>query len=296
MKNYKNIIKIVVVSVFLIIVFVGNFFLLIAKEGDNKSDSNIQITSKDITIVLKETETTTKLVENQFSETNSEITSEEIITPMPTTTQHELTTSPPTTSPVETQPPTEIPTTTPVETQPPTEIPTTTPLATQLPTEIPTTPPVETQPPTTIQTEPSGTITIQTELSNVDTENYVNEVIRLVNVERNNAGLSSLTRNSKLCDLALIRAVEIVELFSHNRPNGSDCFTIFDEYGFVINGYAGENLAKGHRTPEEVVKGWMNSQGHKENILGVDFKEIGIGIVKVDGVIYWTQLFYGSIN
>ena len=282
MKNYKNIIKIVVVSVFLIIVFVGNFFLLIAKDGDNKSDSNIQITSKDITIVLKETETTTKLVENQFSETNSEITSEEIITPMPTTTQHELTTSPPTTSPVATQPPTERPTTTPVETQ--------------LPTERPTTPPVATQPPTTIQTEPSGTITIQTELSNVDTENYVNEVIRLVNVERNNAGLSSLTRNSKLCDLALIRAVETVELFSHNRPDGSDCFTIFDEYGFVINGYAGENLAKGHRTPEEVVKGWMNSQGHKENILGVDFKEIGIGIVKVDGVIYWTQLFYGSIN
>lgn len=138
------------------------------------------------------------------------------------------------------------------------------------------------------------TTTVITGLNEFDAESYINEVIRLVNVERNSIGVSSLIRNEDLCNIASMRAIEIVEKFSHTRQNGADCFTIFDEYGFLLNGYAGENLAKGHRTPQEVVNGWMNSEGHKQNILSSNFKEIGIGIVKNNGIIYWTQIFYGS--
>ena len=283
MKDNNNILKVIVVSFFLIIVFCVNLFLLVNEDGYNQVDSDNKITSEEKTIILQEIETTIteSSVEIKSSETKPETESEE------TTTEETTTEFITTSSHVETQPPT---------TQ---EITTTQPQTTQIVTQPPTQP--HTQPQTTqVVTQPPtqspGTVTITTELSNVDTENYINEVIRLVNIERNREGLSSLTRNEKLCDLALVRAGEIVEVFSHSRPDGSDCFTIFDEYGFVINGYAGENLAKGHRSPQEVIKGWMNSQGHKDNILSSDFKEIGIGIVKFDGVIYWTQLFYGSID
>lgn len=124
---------------------------------------------------------------------------------------------------------------------------------------------------------------------------YVDEVIRLVNVERKKAGLSELKKNTTLCTAANVRANEIVKLFSHDRPDGTSCFTVLSQYN-IDNMTAGENIAAGQRTPEEVVTSWMNSPGHRANILNGSFKEIGIGSVYFsdsDYNYYWVQLFIG---
>ncbi|MGN0537860.1 MAG: CAP domain-containing protein [Acutalibacteraceae bacterium] len=121
---------------------------------------------------------------------------------------------------------------------------------------------------------------------------YINEVIRLVNVERQKRGLSTLTKRDDVCEIAAIRAKEIVISFSHTRPNGSSCFSLFDEYN-ISYWSAGENIAYGYRTPAEVMEGWMNSEGHRANILNGNFDGIGVGCYEENGVLYWTQFFIG---
>lgn len=122
-------------------------------------------------------------------------------------------------------------------------------------------------------------------------EEYAKEVLRLTNIERENAGLSALTGYQELVNAADKRSEEVIKLFDHVRPDGRSIYTVFEEYG--VNGYktAGENIASGQTTPEEVVNGWMNSPGHRENILNSDFNKMGVGVYHFDGVIYWTQLF-----
>lgn len=118
----------------------------------------------------------------------------------------------------------------------------------------------------------------------------VADVLALVNSERAAAGLSALTLDSKLCALADIRAKEIVMSFSHTRPNGTSCFTVFKENG-VSYRYAGENLAYGQTSAKSVMNGWMNSSGHRANILGKNFGKIGISCYIANGRKYWVQLF-----
>lgn len=120
--------------------------------------------------------------------------------------------------------------------------------------------------------------------------NYAGEVLRLVNVERAKAGLPALTTNSTLTAAANKRAQETKQSFSHTRPDGSSCFTVLAEYGISYR-TAGENIAYGQRTPQEVVNGWMNSPGHRANILKSSFGKVGIGVYESNGVIYWSQLF-----
>ena len=121
-------------------------------------------------------------------------------------------------------------------------------------------------------------------------DSYVNEVLRLVNIERQKYGLDALSLNDNLCKVADIRANEIIVSFSHTRPNGSSCFTVLNENGISYRA-CGENLAYGQRTPQEVVTGWMNSTGHRENILSNRYHKIGIGVVQQSGVYYWSQMF-----
>ncbi len=119
---------------------------------------------------------------------------------------------------------------------------------------------------------------------------YANQVLSLVNSERAKQGLNSLSMDDKLVDGANIRAAECTVSFSHTRPNGTSCFTAFEWQNTV-----GENIAYGQRTPQQVMNGWMNSQGHRENILKQGFKKIGIGcFVAQNGTIYWTQEFSGG--
>lgn len=124
----------------------------------------------------------------------------------------------------------------------------------------------------------------------VDLNAYVDEVIRLVNVERANAGLAPLAKNGTACQAADIRASEIGVSFSHTRPDGRDCFTVFEEFGIGFTA-CGENIAMGQPSPEAVVEGWMNSPGHRANILNENFQEIGVGVKNVNGRMHWVQLF-----
>ena len=121
-------------------------------------------------------------------------------------------------------------------------------------------------------------------------DEYAKEVIRLVNVERAKKGLTALTTTTKLQEAAYLRAVETKTQFSHTRPDGTSCFTVLEQYGI---GYrtCGENIAYGQRSPEEVVTGWMNSEGHRKNIMNGSFGKVGIGVYQSNGIYYWTQLF-----
>lgn len=122
------------------------------------------------------------------------------------------------------------------------------------------------------------------------TGNFAGEVLRLVNNERAKAGLPAYTTSQSLSSAASQRAKEITTKFSHTRPNGSSFFTVFRQYGIPFRA-AGENVAYGQRTPAEVVRTWMSSQGHRRNILSSRFKKIGIGIAEKNGRYYWAQDF-----
>jgi uncharacterized protein YkwD len=88
----------------------------------------------------------------------------------------------------------------------------------------------------------------------------------------------------------LIRAEEIIQSFSHTRPNGTKFYTVFE--GLYDYRMIGENLAAGFTSASSVVSGWMNSEGHRANILKEDYTEIGIGIKKDSaGRLYWVQIF-----
>lgn len=88
---------------------------------------------------------------------------------------------------------------------------------------------------------------------------------------------------------AKVRAKEVAQKFSHARTNRETCFTAFPTERYYI---FGENIAKGYRTPKDVVKGWMNSEGHRANILNPEFTHIDIGF---DSESYsWVQCFGGK--
>lgn len=117
-------------------------------------------------------------------------------------------------------------------------------------------------------------------------------VLYYVNIERNNNGLSSLTLSSSITNAANARAIETVSLFSHTRPNGETCFTVLDEYGIGYNS-CGENIAYGYSDAKSVVTAWMNSEGHRANILSSSFNQLGVGCYydSNTGSYYWVQLF-----
>ncbi len=120
---------------------------------------------------------------------------------------------------------------------------------------------------------------------------YVKEVINLVNAERAKEGLPSLTMDKKVQAAAQVRAMECEQLFSHTRPNGTSFVTALQEQN-VSYRRAGENIAWGQRTPEQVVTGWMNSAGHRANIMNPHFTTIGVGYYQnTAGTNYWSQLF-----
>ena len=119
---------------------------------------------------------------------------------------------------------------------------------------------------------------------------YEEEVLKLVNQERAKRSLPQLSTNSNITEVAHVRAKELSQYFSHTRPNGKSCYTAADELG-VPRSYAGENAAEGYSTPAAVVSGWMESQGHRNNILDPSFKKIGIGCYESNGRLYWIQFF-----
>ena len=125
---------------------------------------------------------------------------------------------------------------------------------------------------------------------NTSESQYAAEVVRLVNAERAKEGLSALKSDSTVQSAAQVRAQEIVSTFSHTRPNGSSCFTALEAAGVRYSG-AGENIAYGQKSPEDVVNAWMNSPGHRANIMNKNFTTIGVGCYKSGNTYYWSQFF-----
>ena len=110
------------------------------------------------------------------------------------------------------------------------------------------------------------------------------EVLELVNEERQKEGLAPLTMDRNLLEAAMLRGSEIGIYFSHTRPINEVCFTACDKM-------YGENIAAGQGSAASVMNSWMNSEGHRSNILDEDYQSIGIGAVLINEVPYWVQCF-----
>ena len=119
---------------------------------------------------------------------------------------------------------------------------------------------------------------------------FEQEVIRLVNVERTKRGLSALEADWQLSRVARYKSQDMHDnkYFSHTSPTYGSPFQMMKSFGISYRS-AGENIARGQRTPTAVVNAWMNSSGHRANILNASFTHIGVGYV-ADGH-YWTQMF-----
>lgn len=121
---------------------------------------------------------------------------------------------------------------------------------------------------------------------------YEAEVIRLTNLKRTQSGLSALKTNWELSRVARYKSQDMHDrkYFSHTSPTYGSPFEMMKKFNIKYSS-AGENIAKGQKTPAAVVEAWWNSPGHKANILNASFKQIGVGYV-ADGS-YWTQMFIG---
>ena len=126
----------------------------------------------------------------------------------------------------------------------------------------------------------------------LEPQDYAAEVLRLVNVERARQNLSPLSgANSELTKAAQKRAGEIDRRFSHTRPNGKQWYTVYDEFNVGNWSRRGENIAEGYATPAAVIAAWMNSPGHRANILG-QYTHMGVGVRQNgNGRLAWVQLF-----
>jgi uncharacterized YkwD family protein/spore coat assembly protein SafA len=119
------------------------------------------------------------------------------------------------------------------------------------------------------------------------------EVIRLVNVERSKKGLAPLAANWQLARVARYKSQDMINknYFSHTSPTYGSPFDMMEAFGVRFSA-AGENIAMGQRTPAEVVTAWMNSPGHRANILSPSYNQLGVGLAtSSSGKNYWTQMF-----
>lgn len=124
-------------------------------------------------------------------------------------------------------------------------------------------------------------------------KSYEDEVTRLINLERTKRGLPALTTNWQLARVARYKSQDMIDknYFSHTSPTYGSPFTMMQNFGLRFSA-AAENIAYGQRTPQEVVTAWMNSPGHRANILSASCTQTGVGAAKkANGTIYWTQMF-----
>ncbi|MET3695981.1 uncharacterized YkwD family protein [Bacillus oleivorans] len=122
---------------------------------------------------------------------------------------------------------------------------------------------------------------------------FEKQVVELTNQERAKAGLAPLQLDENLSKVAKAKSQDMQQkgYFDHNSPTYGSPFDMMRSFGIQYKS-AGENIAMGQRSPEEVVQAWMNSAGHRANILNSSFTHIGVGYVANGN--YWTQMFIGK--
>lgn len=137
---------------------------------------------------------------------------------------------------------------------------------------------------------PGDVITVPLQDSSVSS--YESEVIRLVNEIRVKNGLKALTADWQLSRVARYKSQDMANkhYFSHTSPTYGSPFQMMNSFGLAYR-TAGENIACGQKTPQAVVDAWMNSSGHRANILNASYTKIGVGYVANGN--YWTQMFIG---
>lgn len=137
--------------------------------------------------------------------------------------------------------------------------------------------------PTSTTSQYTGNYTQQT-----STGSFATQVAALVNQQRANAGLAPLHLDSNLSAVAMVKAKDMSNnnYFSHYSPTYGSPFDMMKRYGISF-GYAGENIAMGQQSPTQVMNDWMNSQGHRENILSPNYNTIGVAYYNG----YWVQEF-----
>ena len=126
--------------------------------------------------------------------------------------------------------------------------------------------------------------------SQTNQTSQINQVVSLINQERKANGVQAIETDAKLQEAAGKRAQEIAEKFDHTRPDGSSCFTVLAEYNISYRA-CGENIAYGQPNAESVMNSWMNSPGHRSNILNASYGRVGVGLYIKSGTCYWVQLF-----
>ncbi|MFB5759163.1 CAP domain-containing protein [Paenibacillus medicaginis] len=149
----------------------------------------------------------------------------------------------------------------------------------------------QTAPKPAAPTQPVSNPDTTTTKPSTDKSQFTAQVIALVNQERSKAGLKPLTSHANLSNMALEKAKDMSKnnYFDHNSPTYGSPFDMMKKFGISYS-YAGENIAMGQQTPEEVMKDWMNSEGHRKNIMSPNFTLIGIGYYNG----YWVQEFVGK--
>ncbi|HCJ58890.1 hypothetical protein SDC9_101259 [bioreactor metagenome] len=119
-------------------------------------------------------------------------------------------------------------------------------------------------------------------------------ILELCNAERAKSGLGALKANNDLTKLARMKSKDIVDkgYFAHQSPTYGSPFDMMRNYGISYM-YAGENLAQ-NTTADRAFQAWMNSEGHRKNIMNPNFTELGVGIASMDGSNTYTQMFIGK--
>lgn len=121
------------------------------------------------------------------------------------------------------------------------------------------------------------------------------EVIMIVNEQRSAVGKTELYESELLNQAAQLRAEEIIGNFSHTRPDGRAGYTAFTDLGGQYMA-VGENIAYGYPTEADVMDGWMNSEGHRANILNDAYHAMGVGVTAKGNTLYWVQIFSDGKN
>jgi uncharacterized YkwD family protein len=129
--------------------------------------------------------------------------------------------------------------------------------------------------------------------TNGSVSSYERQVADLVNAERAKAGLAPLTLDSSISNVARAKSKDMADnnYFAHTSPTYGSAGSMLSQFGIKYTAW-GENIASGQKTPQQVVTAWMNSQGHRENIMSSTYTKLGVGYAtNSKGVPYWTQMF-----